>query len=111
MGGALCPDLRRRGNERRGVKPLPPYSLRKLWRRQEKKLPARALSWHLPAYLQEQVSPSASVRDGDFKLIGFLEDDHVELYDIGGGDARPYLGTLESGGLATTSSLFGRRAQ
>ena len=46
------------------------------------KLPSRELYWHLPAYLHVQSSPSSAVRDGDHKLIEFLQDGHVELYNL-----------------------------
>lgn len=47
-----------------------------------KTLPARALYWHLPSYVHITSSPSSAIRDGDYKLIEFLQDDHVELYNI-----------------------------
>jgi uncharacterized sulfatase len=47
-----------------------------------KTLPARALFWHLPSYVHITSSPSSAIREGDYKLIEFLQDDHVELYNI-----------------------------
>ena len=57
--------------------------------------PARKLFWHFPAYLQGysknngsrydahwRTTPCAAVRDGDWKLIHYFEDDHFELYNL-----------------------------
>lgn len=38
--------------------------------------------WHYPHYSNQGGTPGAAVRDGDWKLIWYFEDDHVELYDI-----------------------------
>jgi uncharacterized sulfatase len=40
----------------------------------------RALFWHYPVY--HHSVPASAVRKGDMKLIHFLDDDHVELYDL-----------------------------
>lgn len=53
-----------------------------LLRGKQAKLPPRALFWHLPAYMHVSSSPSSAVREGDYKLIEFLQDGHVELYDL-----------------------------
>ena len=45
-------------------------------------LPARPLFWHYPHYSNQGGTPSGAVRLGNFKLIEFYEDDHVELYDL-----------------------------
>jgi arylsulfatase A-like enzyme len=42
----------------------------------------RTLFWHYPHYGNQGGSPSAAIREGDFKLIEHYEDNHVELYDI-----------------------------
>jgi arylsulfatase A-like enzyme len=42
----------------------------------------RNLYWHYPHYGNQGGSPGGAVRSGDFKLIEFYEDDHVELYDL-----------------------------
>jgi uncharacterized sulfatase len=55
----------------------------------------RALFWHYPVY--HHSVPASAVRKGDMKLIHFLDDDHVELYNLEE-DIR------ESVDLATTSS-------
>ncbi|HVS37771.1 MAG TPA: sulfatase [Gemmataceae bacterium] len=41
-----------------------------------------ALYWHYPHYSNQGGKPGAAVRQGDFKLIEFYEDDKVELYNL-----------------------------
>mgnify|MGYP006278210559 CR=1 FL=1 len=41
-----------------------------------------ALYWHFPHYGNQGFRPGTAIRRGDYKLIEFYEDDHVELYDI-----------------------------
>jgi len=38
--------------------------------------------WHYPHYGNQGGSPTGAVRSGDFKLIEFFEDNHVELYNL-----------------------------
>ena len=38
------------------------------------------LFWHYPHY--HHSSPASAIREGDYKLIKFYEDNHVELYDL-----------------------------
>ncbi|HEX6960435.1 MAG TPA: sulfatase [Lacipirellula sp.] len=38
--------------------------------------------WHYPHYGNQGGRPAAAVRDGDWKLIKFFEDDRVELYNL-----------------------------
>ena len=48
-------------------------------------LPERALFWHYPHYQHYQqggTTPYSAIRRGDHKLIEFLADSKVELYDI-----------------------------
>jgi len=53
-------------------------------------LPPRALFWHFPAYLEPdsgrrgpwKTTPCSVVRQGDWKLIEFFEDGHLELYNL-----------------------------
>jgi uncharacterized sulfatase len=40
----------------------------------------RAIYWHYPVY--HHAVPASAVRKGDWKLIHFLDDDHVELYNL-----------------------------
>jgi arylsulfatase A-like enzyme len=42
----------------------------------------RPLFWHYPHYSNQGGAPAGAVRLGDFKLIEFYEDNHVELYDL-----------------------------
>lgn len=41
-----------------------------------------AIFWHYPHYGNQGGSPGCSVRCGDYKLIEFFEDGHVELYNL-----------------------------
>jgi arylsulfatase A-like enzyme len=45
-------------------------------------LPRRAIFWHYPHYHGSGHRPSGAVRAGDYKLIEFFEDMHVELYNL-----------------------------
>ncbi|MCE5328488.1 MAG: sulfatase [Planctomycetaceae bacterium] len=45
-------------------------------------LPREAIFWHYPHYGNQGGTPGASVRCGDWKLIEFYEDRHVELYNL-----------------------------
>ncbi|MBL7222414.1 MAG: sulfatase, partial [Candidatus Brocadiae bacterium] len=47
-----------------------------------KSLPRPALFWHYPHYSPQGGSPGSAVRAGDWKLIEFFEDNHVELYNL-----------------------------
>ncbi|MGQ9503678.1 MAG: sulfatase [Thermogutta sp.] len=49
--------------------------------------PERALFWHFPGYLGAakdtwRTTPVSVVRQGDWKLMEFLEDGHLELYNL-----------------------------
>jgi arylsulfatase A-like enzyme len=41
-----------------------------------------ALFWHYPHYSNQGGRPGAAMRQGDFKLIEWYEDDSVELYNL-----------------------------
>ncbi|MDA0349900.1 MAG: sulfatase [Verrucomicrobia bacterium] len=41
----------------------------------------RELYWHYPHYYQT-TTPVSAIRQGDWKLLEFLEDNHVELYNL-----------------------------
>jgi arylsulfatase A-like enzyme len=45
-------------------------------------LPNRPLFWHYPHYGNQGGVPGGAIRDGDWKLIEFFEDDRVELYNL-----------------------------
>jgi len=49
---------------------------------QSGELTARPLYWHYPHYGNQGGIPGGAVREGDWKLIEFFEDDHVELYNL-----------------------------
>ena len=38
--------------------------------------------WHYPHYGDQGGTPAAAVRKGNFKLIRFFEDEHIELYNL-----------------------------
>ena len=40
----------------------------------------RALYWHYPTY--HHATPAAAIRQGDYKLIHYYEDNRVELFDL-----------------------------
>ena len=44
-------------------------------------LKQRALYWHYPHYYHT-TKPVSAIRQGDWKLLEFLEDNHVELYNL-----------------------------
>ena len=41
-----------------------------------------ALYWHYPHYAPQGGKPGGIIRRGDYKLIEFYEDGHLELYDL-----------------------------
>jgi arylsulfatase A-like enzyme len=41
-----------------------------------------AIYWHYPHYHPGGATPCGAVREGDFKLIEFYEDGHLELYNL-----------------------------
>ena len=41
-----------------------------------------ALYWHYPHYSPQGGKPSSAMRIGDYKLLRFYEDDHLELYNL-----------------------------
>jgi len=45
-------------------------------------LPERGLFWHYPHYGNQGGAPAAAVRRGDWKLIEWLEDGRVELFNL-----------------------------
>lgn len=42
----------------------------------------RNLIWHYPHYSNQGGKPGAAIREGNFKLIYYYEDQSVELYDV-----------------------------
>jgi arylsulfatase A-like enzyme len=47
-----------------------------------KKLGREALYWHYPHYSNQGGPPGGAIREGDWKLIEFYEDGHLELYNL-----------------------------
>lgn len=41
-----------------------------------------AIFWHYPHYHPGSATPYSAIREGDWKLIEFFEDDRVELYNL-----------------------------
>jgi arylsulfatase A len=41
-----------------------------------------AIYWHYPHYHPGGATPHGAVREGDFRLVEFYEDQHVELYNL-----------------------------
>jgi arylsulfatase A-like enzyme len=46
------------------------------------RLDREAIFWHYPHYGNQGSTPGSSIRAGDYKLIEFFEDGHVELYNL-----------------------------
>lgn len=42
----------------------------------------KAIFWHYPHYGNQGGTPGSSIRAGDYKLIEFFEDNHIELYNL-----------------------------
>ncbi|MBI4625792.1 MAG: sulfatase, partial [Verrucomicrobia bacterium] len=47
------------------------------------RLEREAIYWHYPHYHPGSATPYSAIRQGNWKLIHFFEDDRVELYDLG----------------------------
>ncbi|MSU25379.1 MAG: DUF4976 domain-containing protein [Opitutus sp.] len=45
-------------------------------------LQREAIFWHYPHYHPGSATPYSAIREGDWKLIHFFEDDRVELYNL-----------------------------
>jgi len=57
-------------------------SLLPLLRSPQTRLPREALYWHYPHYHPGGATPYGAIRAGDWRLIEFYEDLHVELYHL-----------------------------
>jgi arylsulfatase A-like enzyme len=44
--------------------------------------PQRVFCWHFPHYANQGSQPSGAVREGDWKLIEYYEDERVELFNL-----------------------------
>lgn len=49
----------------------------------KKRLDPRDIFWHYPHYHKGGAAPYGAIRSGEWKLIEFYEDNHVELYYLG----------------------------
>jgi arylsulfatase A-like enzyme len=50
--------------------------------RGETELKRDTLYWHYPHYSDQGGRPAGAIREGDWKLIEFFEDMHIELYNL-----------------------------
>ncbi len=48
----------------------------------EAQLDRTSLFWHYPHYHNGGATPYSAIRKGDYKLIEFFEDEHLELYNL-----------------------------
>jgi hypothetical protein len=48
----------------------------------KEKIDQAAIYWHYPHYHGAGGTPSSAIRKGDWKLIQFYEDNHIELYNL-----------------------------
>ena len=73
MAGLGASDARRRGVDSLSLAPLLRHPSAKLGREE--------LYFHYPHYYPT-TTPVSAMRSGQWKLLEFLEDNHVELYDL-----------------------------
>ena len=92
---------------------------------QQQRLPERPLFWDFPVYLQKYTTksqsrdlcfrtrPGASVHLGDWVLIQYYEDNHLELYNLGTdpGERKNLIHTFPQRGAALLDSLDQWRAR
>jgi len=66
------------------VGPLDGVSLKQTWLSGPQANPTkeRAFYWHFPHYTNQGSRPAAATRVGNWKLIEYLEDGAIELYDL-----------------------------
>lgn len=50
--------------------------------RQSGSMKRDAIYWHYPHYHGGGATPYGAIREGDFRLVEFYEDNHVELYNL-----------------------------
>ena len=56
-------------------------SLVPLLKKPSSRLERKALYWHYPHYYPT-TTPVSSIRKGDWKLLEYFEDNHIELYNL-----------------------------
>lgn len=76
----LYPTFLALSNSAKPDQPQDGISLVSLLRNPSSPLSRNALHWHLPHY--HHSTPASAIRQGDWKLIEFFEDNHIELYDL-----------------------------
>lgn len=66
------------------VGPLDGISLKKNWLQKDAiaSTKDRTFYWHFPHYTNQGSRPAAAIRQGNWKLIEYLEDGSIELYDL-----------------------------
>jgi arylsulfatase A-like enzyme len=57
-------------------------SIARLLKDSDATLGREAIYWHYPHYHPGGATPYSAIRAGDFRLVEFFEDDHVELYNL-----------------------------
>jgi len=63
------------------VKAFDGMSLAPVLKNPQAKMEQRAMYWHYPHYYNT-TTPVSAIRKGDWKLLEFFEDNHVELYNL-----------------------------
>lgn len=57
-------------------------NLEPILRNPQETLDREALYWHYPHYHSGGATPHSAIRSGDYRLVEFFEDNHVELYNL-----------------------------
>lgn len=79
----LFPTLLEAAGAARGSSPaIDGVSLVPLLSGKSKHLPRDAIYWHYPHYHPGGATPYGAIRAGDWRLVEFYEDMHVELYNL-----------------------------
>lgn len=83
----LLPTLVEMAGAERPKQPLDGVSIVPLFKDSKASLNRDTLYWHFPGYLESgkgqwRTTPVSVIRSGDFKLMEFFEDGHLELYNL-----------------------------
>jgi len=100
IGADFMPTIMRLANAGPPPRPCDGLDVSALWRG-EKNLARETLYWHYPHYSDQGGTPTGAIREGEWKLIEFFEDDHVELYNL----------ALDAGEQYDLSSSFAPKAE
>ena len=70
-------------------------------------LDRESLYWHYPHYHNGGATPHSAIRDGDWRLVHFYEDDRVELYNLAEdvGESRDLAGEMPAKAAELRSKL------